>query len=152
MNSKMNTVIIAALFLVFTSSMMQMNGVEAAKNNSNNRKLRGADNNKVHGKIPNRRNNNRRELVGAGANGCHLKIDDVEIGGSCGDQLAGTNLAKGCFYDAQGDLVMEKIFNDSSITYKNNKMKTEGSPRPEGSTKCVCEKSDEKYIWTDCAE
>ena len=41
----MNTVIIAALFLVFTSYMMQMNGVEAAKNNSNNRKLRGADNN-----------------------------------------------------------------------------------------------------------
>jgi hypothetical protein len=42
MKSKMNIIIIAALFLVFTS-MMQMNGVEAA--NNNNSKLRGADNN-----------------------------------------------------------------------------------------------------------
>ena len=45
MNSKMNTIVIAALFLVLFTSMMQMNGVEAAKNNRNNRKLRGADNN-----------------------------------------------------------------------------------------------------------
>ena len=45
MNSKMNTIVIAALFLVLFTSMMQMNGVEAAKNNSNKRKLRGVDNN-----------------------------------------------------------------------------------------------------------
>ena len=145
----MNTVIIAALFLVFTSSMMQMNGVEAAKNNSNNRKLRGADNNnsnKVHGKIPNRRNN-RRELVGAGANGCQLKIDDVEIGGSCGDQLAGTNLAKGCFYNSQGSLVSSNTFNNSDLTYKNGKTgKADSATPPPDSTKCVCEKS----IWTSC--
>ena len=146
----MNTVIIAALFLVFTSSMMQMNGVEAAKNNSNSRKLRGADNNnnsnKVHGKIPNRRNN-RRELVGAGANGCQLKIDDVEIGGSCGDQLAGTNLAKGCFYNSQGDLVSSNTFNNSDLTYKNGKTgKADSATPPPDSTKCVCEKS----IWTSC--
>ena len=46
MNSKMNSIVIAALFLVLFTSMMQMNGgVEAAKNNRNHRKLRGADNN-----------------------------------------------------------------------------------------------------------
>ena len=45
MNSKMNTIVIAALFLVLFTSMMQMNGVEAAKYNRSNRKLRGAENN-----------------------------------------------------------------------------------------------------------
>jgi hypothetical protein len=129
MNSKMN-VIIATLFLVFTS-MMQMNGVDAA-----NSKLRGADTNRSRGKI-------NRRLVGLA--GCPLKMKDVVTGGSCGDQLVAPNAAKNCYYDDQGDLGNVRTYNN--IDYKSGKIgKSDSLPQEEGSTKCVCEDS----VFTGC--
>jgi hypothetical protein len=73
MNSKINIIIIATLFLVFTS-MMQMNGVKAADNN--NSKLRGADSNKDRGKIPRSRHNRQLEH---GLNGCPKKWKGLSL-------------------------------------------------------------------------
>jgi hypothetical protein len=54
-----------------------------------------------------------------GQSGCPQKMEGIIKGGSCGDELAGTNLAKNCYYDGQGNLGNSRTFNDSSITYKD---------------------------------
>ena len=121
-------IIIATLFLVFTS-MMQMNGVEAAN-------IRGADTTKI----------NRRALTGLiGLDGCPKKKQDVVIGGSCGDQLKGYKAAMNCYYDGQGDLGNVRTYNN--INDKSGKMdKTDSLPQENGSTNCVCA----NYVFTGC--